>query len=60
MNKLYILGALALSAQAGWVGTSATTITSLTSVGSYTYTVSGDCYSALTTGTTLGIFNTYK
>jgi len=60
MNKLYILGALALSAVNGYYSGGAVAIASLTNVGTYTYTVTGDCYLASTSGATLGIFNTYK
>jgi len=61
MNKLYILGALALSAEAAWSAGSYATQATMVQVGSVTYTVSStDCYSTLTTGTTLGMFATYK
>jgi hypothetical protein len=63
MNKLYILGALALSStNALWSGagsvSGATIATSAINLGSYTYTMSADCFSA-GTATTNGMFNTY-
>jgi len=61
MNKLYILGALALSAEAGWGTGAYQSLATMPQVGTVTYTVaSADCYAALTTGTTLGMFATYK
>jgi len=63
MNKLYILGALALSsANAAFVGSYAalTTVASVTYVSTVLYTISvTDCL-ATGSATTLGIFNTYK
>jgi hypothetical protein len=63
MNKLYILGALALSStNALWSGatavTGATIATNTVYLGTYTYTLTGDCFSA-GTATTNGMFNTY-
>lgn len=67
MNKLYILGALLLSsAEAGKLtgATGGTTTAvynayiSAMTLGSFTYTVSGDCFSA-GTATTLGMNNRY-
>ena len=61
MNKFYILGALLLSSvEAGKLtGSSSTAVTiALAPLGSYTYTVSGDCFSA-GTATTLGMNNKY-
>jgi hypothetical protein len=67
MNKLYILGALALSNVQAYINYGATTsvgtlaFTAATNsgfLGVYTYTVSGDCFSA-GTATTLGMNNIY-
>jgi len=61
MNKLYILGALLLSsAEAGKLsGVSGSASTgALTTLGSYSYTVSADCLASLTP-TTLGLNNKY-
>ena len=61
MNKLYILGALLLSSvEAGKLtgSTAATSTIAATQWGSFTYTVSGDCFSA-GTATTLGMNNKY-
>lgn len=67
MNKLYILGALALSNVQGYINFGTTTFTTLAyttansgHVGSYTYTVSGDCLGTTATATTLGMNNIYK
>lgn len=63
MNKLYILGALLLSSAEGLKLTLGSAVSTLTAgvqipFGSFTYTVSGDCYSAAT-ATTLGMNNKY-
>ena len=60
MNKLYILGALLLSsAEATKItGTTSTVTLATTPLGSYTYSFTGDCFSA-GTATTLGMNNKY-
>lgn len=63
MNKLYILGALLLSSVegaklAGGATPGAKTWTDSLLLGSYTYTVTGDCFSA-GTATTLGMNNKF-
>lgn len=60
MNKLYVLGALLLSTvEAGkFTGTTATTTVLTSPAGSYTYTATGDCFSAAT-ATTLGMNNKF-
>lgn len=63
MNKLYILGALLFSAvEAGKLtqatATALNSYISAMTLGAYTYTVSGDCFSA-GTATTLGMNNKY-
>jgi len=63
MNKLYILGALAISStNAYWAGaTSGTTATwtvAGSALGAYSYTMSADCFSTLT-ATAGTMFTTY-
>jgi len=64
MNKLYILGALLLSSAEAWKITNYATVTDAKTYGAalpfggFTYTVSGDCFSA-GTATTLGMNNKY-
>lgn len=63
MNKLYILGALLLSSVSAYKLTAGKdggdkTWTDILTLGSYTYTISGDCFSAAT-ATTLGMNNKY-
>jgi len=60
MNKLYILGALLLSSvEAGKLANViGQTTGALTTLGSYTYTVSADCLASATV-TTLGLNNKY-
>jgi len=62
LNKLYILGALALSASAsstaGTVDAAGTTFS--IGKGGYTYTISGDCNASMAGLTILGMFNIYK
>lgn len=61
MNKLYILGALLLSSAEGMkltLGTAVAATGSLVPFGSFTYSVTGDCFSA-GTATTLGMNNKY-
>lgn len=61
MNKFYVLGALLISTvEAGKLGASliATTLVASVPFGSYTYTSTGDCFSAAT-ATTLGMNNKY-
>lgn len=59
MNKLYLLGALLLSAEAGKLGSNVgSTALATIAYGSYTYSVTGDCFSS-GTATTLGMNNKY-
>jgi hypothetical protein len=60
MNKLYLLGALMLSTveASKFVGSTSAATTATMPLGSYTYTITGDCYSA-GTATTLGMNNKF-
>lgn len=61
MNKSYLLGALLLSSvEAGKLTNIVGTVATVENIayGTYTYTVSGDCFSA-GTATTLGMNNKY-
>ena len=65
MNKLYILGALALSNVTAYVSIPVTTILAIISPvvdpnkGSYAYTPTGDCYSTATAVTLDPLSNIY-
>lgn len=62
MNKLYLLGALALANVEAYASFGTITLIYIIPTtglgGAYTYTVSTDCYSAAT-ATTLGLNNIY-